>query len=252
MGGKRAEGGQALVGVLIVMTLVFAFAGGLAVTASSLMTDQESAFRPYLNDLSVRNIVAAAVGDGAAGTDCVLRTLPKALLPFGQPACVVVTPLGTNPPKVIAVTPSSKAGQCDQAQCATLPASSLALDQGQNTAWLWFTVRGHAVAWQEGKGPNSKCKGGQQWFPSSLLDGSVITQVVFKFDVSQSQPVCLMADTQLPQAVRYDDSDNPSPSQRVLNLAIPVGPNALEEVDLWQTSAAGSGPGAVLRWEEAL
>ena len=29
MGGKRAEGGQALVGVLIVMTLVFAFAGGL-------------------------------------------------------------------------------------------------------------------------------------------------------------------------------------------------------------------------------
>ncbi|TMC13791.1 MAG: hypothetical protein E6J29_05490 [Chloroflexi bacterium] len=80
----------------------------------------------------------------------------------------------------------------------------------------------------------------------------MITQVVFKFDVSQSQPVCLMADTQLPQAVRYDDSDNPSPSQRVLNLAIPVGPNALEEVDLWQTSAAGSGPGAVLRWEEAL
>jgi len=266
LANRNRQRGQALVGVLVIMTLVFAFAGALAVAASGLLRDQETAFRPFTNDKLVRSTVAAAVAQAAAAGNCSLTTLPAALTdyvaaPYALPQCQPIAPLGDHP---ALVTPfggtNTPIVSCQGRFLCTGVAALTFLPPGQAKAWLWFATRGRAVAWVGGDAgdvdspSNQACQGSNgppnlnAWPPSTVTNGIQVTQVALQLLSAQSgKMVCFTADTQFPVGLRHDDDHLESASQQVLNLIVPVGTGALEEVDLWQ-----SGSGTRLQWEESL
>lgn len=262
MAKRKRQQGQALVGVLVIMTLVFAFAGALAVAASGLLRDQESAFQPFTNDKLVRSTVAAAIAQATAAGSCSLAPLPAGLKtyvvsPYVPPRCQPITPLGDRLAHVKAFA-DSQISACPGGWCTSMPASTF-LANGQAKAWLWFATRGRAVAWGTddcdtcGPGNNNNCQSqpapGFLSAPAyTITNGIPITQVALQLVSSPVlQTVCFKVDGPFPVGLRYADDHNESASQRVFNLIVPVGPNSLEEVDLYQ-----SGAQARLQWEESL
>ena len=100
---KRAQSGQALVGVLVVMILIFLLAGAVSIGAGSLLARMRTTGSDVTNDFAVQGAVAAAASHAASQTTSTIGCLTS-----GGSTFPIVLP--SNPPGQAAN--GSQTGRC--------------------------------------------------------------------------------------------------------------------------------------------
>lgn len=146
--GRRRQQGQALVGVLATMVIVFAMAGGLAVAVSALLERQSVTATTLAGGYRAEGAVDAgmawAAGRGlghgtSCSTDSATTLRPGVDVPADLPGlqCRELPIKTAGAPKV---APLAFSGGC-----AVSP-----LSQATGRSWVWFTASGTTSAWVDG------------------------------------------------------------------------------------------------------
>jgi hypothetical protein len=156
---RRGESGQALVGTMVIMVLVFAMAGSIALAASSLLDRQSSHRGAIASDLRASDAIAAAVAHVAghglqAQPTCTSATTFTSVLPgpyTSSTSCLRFDGIAT--PNVGVIPLSWNSG------CVTVLLPSTA----QVKTWLFFSALAGSgfTAWVDGLAacdPNSTKK----------------------------------------------------------------------------------------------
>jgi hypothetical protein len=232
MSRRTAQSGQALVGTLAVMMLVFGLAGGIALAASTLLDDQSSHSTAIARDLRAEDVVSAEVahvaGHGATGSLCQSTATWTDLLPEGytsQATCarfdqVVAPALGSI------VLPWM--GGCAS---AALPPS-----QGQNV-WLFFNaLAGSGItAWIDG---NASCTAGA--YAHGDCKFSAMSQVV------QARIPCGLGEFPSPVVHVMNQVPSPSTVRFTGYSGNQTGQNQVADADTGgRASASSDGTGSI-------
>lgn len=133
MSHRSAQSGQALVGTLALMVLVFGLAGGIAFAASTLLEDQNSHRAAIARNLRAQDVVSAEVasvaGRGAVSGQCqsmatwdILPDAPK------DPHCLRIDQVAAPALETLVLH--------RQSGCASAPVPA---SQGKNV-WLFFNA----------------------------------------------------------------------------------------------------------------
>ncbi len=176
------QSGQALVGVLVTLTLVFAMAGGLIMLASGLLTQQRTAQQPFVSDLAAHSAIQGglAIFTPPGSTPCG---------PSGGPPRPVTVP--SAPPSTWTVTclrvdgvgePASQRGafplkwlgsSCSETPLAGLPPA------GGTDFRVWLAVRGALDAWISPAPTACGSRGSQACDRTAAVSAAGVTVYVF-------------------------------------------------------------------------
>jgi hypothetical protein len=188
-GRGRGESGQALIGTLVIMVLVFAMAGSVALAASSLLDRQNSHRNAIAGDLRSSDAIAAAVANIAGRgpqssppcpvADSFMRTLPGGWA--SSVSCLrfdaVAVPNSGTGPVVGAILLNWDQQGSSWCGSALVPASS------GPAVWLFFNALngvGPTSAWVDGR--NSGCVQGTQCATPAV--GAPVFQAAMNCDLA--------------------------------------------------------------------
>lgn len=261
--GARGQDGQALVAVLVIMTLVFGIAGALVTVASALLT-QERAAQPSLTAeltaASVINGALAQVGDQGAGSVPVGGLTPLCLpaagrLPtlgpvLGVPpaACLRVDNVSTATGDLVSFSPGWSGAGCSVARVPAPTDHNIRLlvwflMRSSNLTVAWLTARtadcgdsdpahtcAHATGYGSGAfGAAFDCD------RSSWPDGDVYLHVVSRDPMPR-----------LAWWAKYAPLDNTYKSASVYALAVPTAMAAADIEELHVLVPSDARPGVPL------
>lgn len=125
---RARQRGQALVGALVVMVILFALAGAVALAASGLLRQQAATTRAYTDDFGVQSATADAISQVAgSATQC---TVPTTTATFPRLNGTVPTPLAIS-------FPSGTANLASIAYCARVDQVSTTIGTDFSTDIQW-------------------------------------------------------------------------------------------------------------------
>jgi hypothetical protein len=149
---KQGQRGQALVGVMVTMLILFALAGAVTIGASTLLSGQKNQGRLFADDFdrqsAVTDALAQVAGSGSTKCDATATPAPTPLditLPEGAPTsgpltahCLGMPNSSSNPPTNLHVDwPGAQ-------KCTTVNLSSQTGNQTGNQTgkqWIFFDAR---------------------------------------------------------------------------------------------------------------
>jgi hypothetical protein len=248
---SRRQGGQALVGALVVTTLAFLMAGAVAVGASALLSQESNRQNASSRDLAAQDALAAAVagvaGQGRANgsAPCSQPTSFNTSLPSGyvsQALCLRAD--GVSPGSLTLIQLPWSRG------CAVVDVSGYS----QNHVLLWFSAYANVSAWVDES--RSGCSQGR---PICAASGrGPIAQVLLDCDLAASQEaqenngdlfLHVQNPAQSPVLVRLAQYASSGGSIYVLAANTGLVQPAFEEADIWVSS---DGTTTALRFEGTL
>jgi hypothetical protein len=251
------QGGQALVGALVVTTLAFLMAGAIAVGASALLSQESGAQNANSRDLAVQDALTAAVaavagrGRSAGNAPCSSTTTLSTTLPSGYVSQATCTRVDGIPPQTPALLPLRWSGSCGLADLT---------NYSGNQVELWFSARGAAGAWVDSR--SSGCRPRSPVCAGTAMSGP-IGQLYLNCDFSSgdgdgngngnnngSQYLHVVNLASSPALVRLLPYDRTAGSIYVLAAGTGVaGGPSYEEADIW---VSRDGASTALRFEGVL
>ena len=156
---KRRQKGQALVGVLVVMILIFLLAGAVSIGAAALLARLQGTGNAFTDDFAAQSAVAAAASFATAhpsGCSAAVSGLPSTFTvphpPPGRPQPGLCTSLAGVPPSPFS---SFDLGAWSSDGCSVTDLSPF--KSAQITLWIFFNARwrGSAFAYVDNVSPPS-------------------------------------------------------------------------------------------------
>jgi len=127
---RAPQSGQALVGAMVVMVILFALAGAVAVAASGLLRQQAATTRAYTDDFGAQSATADAISQVAGtATRC---AMPTTTATYARLNGAVPTPLAIS-------FPSGMANLTSIAYCARIDQVSTTIGSNFSTDVQWQT-----------------------------------------------------------------------------------------------------------------
>jgi hypothetical protein len=176
----QSQGGQALVGALVALVIVFAVAGGLAVAVSALFAQQVSTRSKLVTDLAGQNGINAAaswvMAHAASQPACPGSTALPALGASGEITGAYCMQVDNVAASTAGVLPLSWASGCSVTALAGTSAA------GRHSIF-WLNGVGGVSAYIDGSGPSAGC-GGISSARCKGSSGAAVAQVTVDCDLA--------------------------------------------------------------------